>query len=695
MRRSIRARLALSAVLLSTSVCARAHAQATATVDIAVDATAPGAALEKVWPFHGYDEVNYTTTSQGRALLAELARLHTAPVHVRAHFLLNTGDGTAALKWGSTNVYTEDAAGNPIYSWTVMDGIMDSLTGAGAFPLAEIAFMPQAMSSAPAGTAYRNTDVYALNGGCFYPPKDYSKWGALIRAWATHVLGRYPGAESTWQWELWNEPDIAYWHGTVADYNRLYDHTEAALHQVLPNASLGGPAVAGPDSAFFGQFLQHCTSGVNAVSGATGARLDMISFHAKGGVAITAGHVRMNLGNQLRLHRTGFTTVAGFAGFRQTPIVITEADPDGCAACPASQTPADAYRNSPAYGAYEVAMMKRTLELEAREGVKVRGLVTWAFLFPDAPYFPGYRALQTNGIDLPVLNAFKLLGSLDGARLPVTSSGALALDDILANGVRQLPDVDAMASLDGRQVQVLVWNYHDDIVTAPATPVHLNVRVPASFGARAMVTNLRADENHGDAYTLWVAQGSPAAPSAAQLSALRQGMEPTPLEPSRTVDVVAGAVTLDFDLPRFGISLVTLAPDATADGSVSDGGPTDASADSGGVAGRANTGGGSGASGGAGAGGGAAASGADAAGGFGSGVGGGTGGATTTPPHQNGAGCACTVAQGAGNRASFVALSLSMALWSVIWRRRSRHGSRTFARPRRPGSGRVVVAFWT
>ena len=78
---------------------------------------------------------------------------------------------------------------------------------------------------------------------------------------------------------------------------------------------------------------------------------------------------------------------------------------------PRQPIPADAYRNSPAYGAYEVAMMKRTLELEARLGVKVRGLVTWAFLFNDAAYFPGYRAMQANGIDLPVLNAFKLLGS--------------------------------------------------------------------------------------------------------------------------------------------------------------------------------------------------------------------------------------------------------------------------------------------
>jgi len=50
----------------------RARAQTPATVNIAVDATAPGAALERVWPFHGFDEVNYTTTPDGRALLGTL-----------------------------------------------------------------------------------------------------------------------------------------------------------------------------------------------------------------------------------------------------------------------------------------------------------------------------------------------------------------------------------------------------------------------------------------------------------------------------------------------------------------------------------------------------------------------------------------------------------------------------------------------
>ena len=550
---------ALVAAVAAGALACSSDARAPATVNITVDATAAGTALERVWPFHGYDEINYTTTPEGSALRGAIAAAHTAPVHVRSHFLFNSGDGTPAMKWGSTNVYSEDAGGNPIYDWTLTDGIMDTLTAARAFPFVELGFMPEALSTHPA--PYRNASTIALNGGCFYPPTDYTKWAELVRAWAAHADGRYPDVASSWLWELWNEPDSAYWHGTFDEYARLYDHTEAALHAVISDAPLGGPAVVAPAGDFLTQFLEHCATGTNAVTGATGTRLDLVTFHAKGGTAVAGDHVQMNLGNQLRLHRAGFDAVAAFPQFRQTPIYITEADPDGCAACSASDVPGGAYRNSTAYGAYEIAMMKHTLELEAQVGVKLGGVLTWAFTFPGTSYFAGYRALATNGINLPVMSAFELLGRLAGTRVPVTSSGARTLDDVLADGVRGQPDVDGMATLDGAAIQVLLWNYHDDLVTAAAAPVRLAITVPASFGSSVRVSHLRVDESHGDAYTVWVAQGMPASPTAEQIAALRAAMDPAPLVADATVAVAAGGlVAIDFDLPRFGVSLVTVTP---------------------------------------------------------------------------------------------------------------------------------------
>src|SRR5690242_1172829 len=65
-------------------------------VDVAVDATAPGAPIRRVWAYHGYDEVNYSTVPEGIDLLRTLATVHTTPPYVRSHFLLNSGDGAPA-----------------------------------------------------------------------------------------------------------------------------------------------------------------------------------------------------------------------------------------------------------------------------------------------------------------------------------------------------------------------------------------------------------------------------------------------------------------------------------------------------------------------------------------------------------------------------------------------------------------------
>src|SRR5687767_10378523 len=63
--------------------------------------------MAPMWAFFGYDEPNYTYMKDGQKLLSELAALSPVPVFVRAHNLLTSGDGTPALKWGSTNAYSE------------------------------------------------------------------------------------------------------------------------------------------------------------------------------------------------------------------------------------------------------------------------------------------------------------------------------------------------------------------------------------------------------------------------------------------------------------------------------------------------------------------------------------------------------------------------------------------------------------
>jgi xylan 1,4-beta-xylosidase len=134
-------------VILATLSALRTAAQDMRA--ITVDLKARQGSLPPIWASFGYDEPNITETADGEKLLGELTRLSPVPVYMRAHNLLTTGDGAYALKWGSTNAYTEDAAGKPVYDWKIMDSIFDAWVSRGMIPLAEIGFMPEALSTHP------------------------------------------------------------------------------------------------------------------------------------------------------------------------------------------------------------------------------------------------------------------------------------------------------------------------------------------------------------------------------------------------------------------------------------------------------------------------------------------------------------------------------------------------------------------
>jgi xylan 1,4-beta-xylosidase len=248
--------------------------------------------------------------------------------------------------------------------------------------------------------------------------------------------------------------------------------------------------------------------------------------------------------------------------------VIGEADPDGCAACPQTQIPADAYRNVPAYGAYEAAMMKHSLYLADSLGVNLRACLAWAWLFNGYPYFQGYRTLATNGIHKPVLEVFKMLGKLKGDRVPLASTGALGLAAILKNGVRGAdPDIDGMAVKAPGKVTALIWNYHDDIVPVAAAKVNFSVKLPAGFPAQVRLTHYRMDTTHSNAYTAWLKMGSPQTPTAAQTAQLKAAMALETLAPPALLTAVNGTVSQSFDLPRHGVSLIVIEdPGATGIG---------------------------------------------------------------------------------------------------------------------------------
>ena len=535
----------------------------TSRISIRVDATKRLGPMTTMWAFFGHDEPNYTYMADGRKLLSELAALSPVPVNIRVHNLLTTGDGTPALKWGSTNAYTEDAQGRPVYDWTIVDRIFDTYVERKMKPLVQIGFMPKALSTKPepyqhnwaAGVQYSR--IYT---GWAYPPTDYAKWGELVYQWVRHTIQRYGVNEvKTWYWEVWNEPDIGYWQGTPEEFQKLYDFAADGVKRALPEARIGGPEVTGPNSARTQQmlkdFIEHCLRGTNNATGQRGAPLDFVTFHAKGAPRFVDGHVRMGISNQLRAISNGFQIVASYPELRGTPIVIGESDPEGCAACSVRTNPENAYRNGTMYSSYTAAQIARTFELADLHKVNLLGSLTWAFEFEGQPMFAGFRDLATNGIDKPVLNVFRMLGKMRGDRVAVTSSSAANTETIRDSGVRESPDVYALATRTDHSLEVLVWNYHDDDLPAPAASIALTIE--GLSGTRATVTEYRVDDRHSNSYEVWKQMGSPQTLTTEQRRALEKaGQLQTMGSPTRK-NIDGGRLTLDVSLPRQGVALFT------------------------------------------------------------------------------------------------------------------------------------------
>jgi xylan 1,4-beta-xylosidase len=522
-----------------------------------VDASKPVGDLTPIWRFFGADEPNYACMKNGKKLLSELGRLGSPQVYFRAHHLLTSGDGSFALKWGSTSAYKEDASGKPIYDWTINDQIFDAYLQRGIKPYVQIGFMPEALTTHPQNYPHHPpvNERAPVDAGQSYPPKDYAKWGELSHQWARHCLERYGRAEvEKWYWEVWNEPNINYWHGSHADYFKLYDYAVDGVRRALPSARVGGPEVAGgPGGKFLGEFLEHCAHGTNYVSGKMGSPLDFISFHAKGSPVFTNGHVRMGMASQFKNIDDAFAVIASFPEFNKLPVIIGESDPEGCAAC---REPRDAYRNGTMYSSYTAASFPREYELAQKHRVNLEGVLTWAFEFEDQPPFAGFRQLASAGVDLPVLNVFRMFGKMSGQRIAVESNAGVDAQTILKSGVRGLPDVSALASLDKTRLAVLVWHYHDDDVPGPDAQVALALDNLPFANGDAKLTHYRIDAEHSNSYQAWLQMGSPSPLSDQQFSKLEKAGQLVMIGQPGKIRVKNGNASVNFTLPRQAVSLL-------------------------------------------------------------------------------------------------------------------------------------------
>jgi xylan 1,4-beta-xylosidase len=539
-----------------------AKAQTGTSPVITVDFKKSIGPMYPAWAWFGYDEPNYTYMKDGKKLLTEIAELSPVPVHVRAHSLLVTGDGKAALKWGSTNAYTEDANGNPIYNWTIIDSIFDTYVQRGMKPLAQIGFMPKALSTHPEPYQHhwKPGDPYSdIITGWAYPPKDYNKWSELVYQWVKHCIDRYGKKEvESWYWEVWNEPNGAYWKASMEEWLKLYDYAAAGLKRALPTAKIGGNNIAGTAGGgaqrWLNAFVKHVTSETNHATKKKGAPLDAFLFHAKGQPRFINGHVRMNMGRQLKDIEAGFKLVASYPQLKNIPVIIGESDPEGCAACGMATNPENAYRNGTMYSSYTAAVFARKYALADLYKVNFKGAVSWAFEFENQPWFFGFRDLATNGVDKPVLNVFRMFGMMKGNRVQTSSNRGYDLRTTVDSSIRdEYTDINGFGCAATSEATVMIWNYHDDDIKGEVEEVSVKIK---GLPAKVLMHQYRIDAEHSNSYEVWKKMGSPHNPSAEQIAQLEQAGQLHLYGSPGYFKTSNGEATIKLKMPRQAVALL-------------------------------------------------------------------------------------------------------------------------------------------
>ena len=380
-----------------------------------------------------------------------------------------------------------------------------------------------------------------------------------------HCAERY-GKEkvASWKWELWNEPDIkGYWLGTEEEYFKLYDYTAAAVRDALPETQIGGNAVTQSGTRgtpFLIRFIEHCLRGTNFKNGSVGAPLDFITFHLKG--TDFAIYKTGNFTSEKRASGTpafspsldfilecahnNLAKIAAIPGTEGIPVYVTECDIDIGLTITVYENPDVAYRNTEYYPAFQCALAKEMLDIsKSFPANPVKCFVIDALFYPGYRIFEGQRALFTaEEIEKPIFNAFRLLGKLGNERLQFETSGNKY--------------VNGLATRRGDTIQIMVYNFNQNVTDRESERAELTVRMPSSGSYR--IIHYRIDETHSNAYSVWKSLGKPLIPDNDQMDQLksREGLELC--EPVSTIKPANNSISIPLVLPHHSVSLLIFEP---------------------------------------------------------------------------------------------------------------------------------------
>ena len=475
--------------------------------------------------------------------------------HAEAGFQTVRGHG---ILDDDVSVYSEDASGNAVYSWTNVDKIYDSIVAAGMRPLVEISFMPAALAAKPvAGVIGSTINSVWYNGfdGNWCAPKDWNKWKAFMSAFLTHLEGRYGATEvrNNWFFELWNEPNWMYsGGGKDAGYMTLYDSTVVAFAAVDPQVRIGGPAEGGgPQGSvlFDPQFVTHCKT--------ANKKLDFITYHeyANNGAGVcnaTVGSTyhksivdavkKVNFSGQILNDEWGATFTQG------STCLDNEQSASFVAKTIHMLNSNDTIAYPPPY-TYGWWTLSDIYEETNGTSASVAFSGCYGLLTRGVASIP-----QSWDVAKPSFNAFKLLHRLGAYKLSCTG------------GTTASPGVNAIATISATNdtVSVLVYSHVDGTTGVSTTTdnVTLNVTMPTGW-TNARMEHFVVDVSHSNSYQTWVGMGKPSSPSAAQWTTIANAAQLAHYDSVATVNITGGTYTKTFTQNYYSVGLIQLTHPST------------------------------------------------------------------------------------------------------------------------------------
>jgi xylan 1,4-beta-xylosidase len=459
------------------------------------------------------------TGRMGLALQKEYLE-HLEVVQKAIHFRYIRGHG---LFCDDVGIYREeemDGKTYTFYNFTYLDRIIDSYLENGIRPFLELGFMPEKLKTGEQTVFYWKGNVT--------PPSSYEKWADLIFATIRHLIDRYGEEEvAIWPVEVWNEPNIPFWAGSMEEYFKLYDYSAKAVKKACPKMKVGGPAICGVETEkWLRGFFEHCVN--------NDSPLDFITRHCYTGSPTTKrGHyIYHTFAEPTRMIEELKETrsiMADYPKIADMPLHITEFNSSYVPICPVHDT------------VFNAAYIARILS-EAGEYADSYSYWTFSDVFeemdvPKSVFHGGFGLVAMNSIKKPTFYAFEFFSK--------------AGDELLYR------DEHLIATKKGNKYVIIGWNWHDTHSGKAPSEENYELSLP-SLGERAIMVKKEVSELHANPLQAWSNLGKPRSLNKEQIEILKASAEP--LQTTEALHETNGIYEVSLDIPSNCLCMLEIMP---------------------------------------------------------------------------------------------------------------------------------------